>query len=95
MNAPELTQLVKSEAYRLGFSFAGVARAHPLDEEARRLEEWLNRGYHGQMSYLENHFDKRIDPTKLVPGAKSVLSLLYNYYPEDDTPSTEAPKLSR
>lgn len=95
MNATELTQLVKSAAYRLGFSFAGVARARPLDEEARRLEEWLNRGYHGQMSYMENHFDKRIDPTKLVPGAKSVLSLMYNYCPEDDSPSTEAPKLSR
>ena len=95
MTSAELTHLVKTEAYRLGFSFAGVARARPLDEEARRLEEWLNRGYHGKMSYLENHFDKRIDPTRLVPGAKSVLSLMYNYFPEDDTPSTEVPKISR
>ena len=60
---------------------AGIARAEHMDEEARRLEQWLSKGYHGEMAYMANHFDMRVDPTKLVPGAKSVISLLYNYYP--------------
>lgn len=66
-----------------------------MEPEERRLEEWLNQGNHGTMHWMENHFDKRVDPTKLVPGAKSVVSLLYNYFPEDDTPSQEAPRISR
>ncbi len=78
------TKLVKSLASQLGFSFCGIAKAEFLEEEAPRLEEWLKRGYQGKMSYLENHFDKRLDPRLLVPGAKSVISLLYNYYPERD-----------
>ena len=86
---------VKSLALAAGFAFAGIAKAEQMDEEARRLEEWLNQGKHGTMRWMENHFDKRVDPTKLVPGAKSVISLLYNYFPEDDTPSREAPKISR
>lgn len=75
------TEIVKSIAAGLGFSFCGIAKAEFLAEEAPRLEEWLKRGYQGKMSYLENHFDKRLDPTLLVPGAKSVVSLVYNYYP--------------
>jgi epoxyqueuosine reductase len=75
------TQIVKAIASELGFSFCGIAKAEFLAEEAPRLEEWLRRGYQGKMSYLENHFDMRLDPTKLVPGARSVVSLLYNYYP--------------
>jgi epoxyqueuosine reductase len=78
------TQLIKSIATDLGFSFCGISKAEFLKEEAPQLEEWLKRGYHGKMSYMENHFDKRLDPTLLVPGAKSVISLLYNYYPEKD-----------
>lgn len=78
------TQLIKSLATKLGFSFCGISKAEFLEEEAPRLEEWLKRGYQGKMSYLENHFDKRLDPRLLVPGAKSVVSLLYNYYPEKD-----------
>src|SRR6478736_5616999 len=78
------THFIKSTAKELGFSFCGIAKAEFLKEEAPRLEEWLKRGYQGKMSYLENHFDKRLDPTLLVPGAKSVISLLYNYYPEKD-----------
>lgn len=78
------TLYVKSIAHRLGFNFCGIAKAEFLEEEAPRLEEWLRRGYQGKMQYLENHFDKRLDPTKLVPGAKSVISLVYNYYPEKD-----------
>ncbi|MDH4057895.1 MAG: tRNA epoxyqueuosine(34) reductase QueG [Cyclobacteriaceae bacterium] len=75
---------MKSLATRLGFSFCGISKAEFLRDEAPKLEEWLKRGYQGKMSYLENHFDKRLDPTKLMPGAKSVISLVYNYYPEKD-----------
>ncbi|HZB14044.1 MAG TPA: tRNA epoxyqueuosine(34) reductase QueG, partial [Chryseolinea sp.] len=78
------SQLIKQEASTLGFSFCGISKAEFLKEEAPRLEEWLKRGYHGKMSYLENYFDKRMDPTLLVPGAKSVVSLLYNYSPKKD-----------
>src|SRR6478609_5209133 len=78
------TNFIKSTATELGFSFCGISRAEFLKDEAPRLEEWLKRNYQGKMSYLENHFDKRLDPTLLVPGAKSVISLLYNYYPEKD-----------
>lgn len=78
------THFIKSKAAELGFSFCGISKAEFLEEEAPRVEDWLKRGYHGKMSYLENYFDKRLDPTLLVPGAKSVISLLYNYYPEKD-----------
>lgn len=78
------THFIKATANKLGFSFCGISRAEFLTEEAPRLEAWLRRGYQGKMSYLENYFDKRLDPTLLVPGAKSVVSLLYNYYPEKD-----------
>ncbi|MFZ2906608.1 MAG: tRNA epoxyqueuosine(34) reductase QueG [Cyclobacteriaceae bacterium] len=78
------TQLIKSIATKLGFSFCGISKAEFLKEEAARLEEWLKRGFHGKMGYMENHFDKRLDPTLLVPGAKSVISLIYNYYPEKE-----------
>jgi epoxyqueuosine reductase len=91
------TRLVKSIAAQLGFSFCGISKARFLEEEANHLEEWLTRGYHGTMHYMENHFDKRLDPTKLVPGAKSVISLVYNYYPEKDlaknTDENETPPL--
>ena len=90
-----LTQTIKQKALAAGFSFVGVARAERMEPEERRLAEWLNAGYHGTMGWMENHFDKRVDPTKLVPGAKSVVSLLYNYFPADDSPSREAPKISR
>ncbi|ULQ57350.1 tRNA epoxyqueuosine(34) reductase QueG [Flavihumibacter rivuli] len=66
----------------LGFSHCGIARAMPLEDDARRLEQWLNKGYHGSMQYMENYFELRIDPTKLVPGARSVITLLMNYFPE-------------
>lgn len=78
------THLVKQMAKSHGFDFCGISKAEFLEEEAPRLEKWLKNGSHGRMSYMENHFDKRLDPTKLVPGAKSVVSLLYNYYPEKD-----------
>ncbi|AZQ64120.1 tRNA epoxyqueuosine(34) reductase QueG [Flammeovirga pectinis] len=76
--------LIKAEAKRLGFSECGIAKAGFLEEEADPLEKWLKNNMHGEMGYMANHFDKRLDPTKLVEGAKSVVMLSYNYYPEKD-----------
>ncbi|SFV35399.1 tRNA epoxyqueuosine(34) reductase QueG [Thermoflavifilum thermophilum] len=75
------TALVKQLSRKLGFDYCGIARAATLDEDARRLEKWLNKGYHGTMVYMERYFDLRIDPRKLVPGAQSVITLLMNYFP--------------
>ena len=75
------TSWLKAAALRHGFMGAGISKAEKMNDEARRLEEWLNKGYHGEMHYMANHFEMRTDPTKLVPGAKSVISLMYNYYP--------------
>ncbi len=84
MNAKERhTQSIKEEAKRLGFLSCGISKAGFLEEEAPRLESWLNKNRHGQMSYMENHFDKRLNPTLLVDDAKSVVSLLLNYYPSE------------
>ena len=77
------TQFIKSEAQRLGFLSCGISKAEFLEEEAPRLENYLNQNFNGQMSYMENHFDKRLNPTLLVDDAKSVVSLLLNYYPEE------------
>jgi epoxyqueuosine reductase len=95
MTTTTLAAAVKQCALTAGFAFVGIAKAEQMTEEAHRLEAWLNQGRHGTMRWMENHFDKRVDPTKLVPGAKTVISLLYNYFPEDDTLSQEAPKISR
>lgn len=78
------SKMIKAEAKRLGFLSCGISRADFLEEEAPRLEAWLKKGMHGEMAYMENYFDKRLDPRKLVPGAKSVISLLYNYYPSEE-----------
>ncbi len=88
------TELIKNLAADTGFDFCGIAKAQVLDNDARRLEKWLNKGMHGTMQYMENHFDMRIDPSKLVPGAKSVITLLLNYFP-DQMQSTNAPKISK
>ncbi len=96
MTSKELySQKIREEALRLGFMACGFAKARYLEEEAPRLEQWLNQNYNGEMAYLANHFDKRLDPTKLVPGAKSVVSLLFNYYPESQQQDPEAPKLAK
>lgn len=79
----QYTAFIKEEAKRLGFMSCGVSKAGFLEEEAPRLESWLNDNRHGQMQYMENHFDKRLNPTLLVDGAKSVITLLLNYYPEE------------
>ena len=89
------TQLIKSESKRLGFDYCGVSKAEFLEEEAPRLENWLNKNMHGQMSYMQNYFDKRLDPRLLVPGAKSVVSLLLNYYPSASQTDENAPKISK
>ncbi len=81
-NIDQHTSIIKKLALELGFDYCGIAKAQQLEEDARRLEQWLSKGMHGQMQYMENHFDLRIDPTKLVPGAKSVITLLLNYYPK-------------
>ncbi len=78
------TALIKTEAKRLGFMSCGISKAQFLEEEAPRLEKWLNNNMHGEMRYMENHFDKRLDPTKLVEDSKSVVSLLLNYFPEEE-----------
>lgn len=75
------SNLIKAEAKRLGFLSCGISKAEFLEEEAPKLENWLKKGYHGEMSYMENHFDMRLDPTKLVEDSKSVISLGYNYFP--------------
>ena len=76
----ERTQRIKAKAEALGFVSCGIAKAEFLEEEAPRLESWLNNNYHGEMNYMANHFDMRLDPRLLVEGAKSVISLAYNYY---------------
>ncbi len=88
------TAFIKTTASNFGFDYCGIARAQVLNEDARRLESWLSKGMHGSMQYMENHFDLRIDPAKLVPGAKSVITLLLNYCPEQKQ-SAEAPKISK
>ncbi len=95
MGIRQQTRLIKAEAQRLGFSFVGIAKAERMDDEARHLEAWLNQGLHGQMHYMANHFEKRIDPRQLVPGARSVVSLLYNYYTEQEQWDPQAPKISK
>ena len=89
----EHTRFIKETALSLGFTHCGIAKAAPLDEDARRLEKWLHAGMHGSMQYLENHFDLRVDPTKLVPGAKSVITLTQNYYSPKKQP-VDSPKIS-
>ncbi|MCE2788352.1 MAG: tRNA epoxyqueuosine(34) reductase QueG [Saprospiraceae bacterium] len=86
--------MIKAKAAEMGFFLCGIARAEFMDDEARRLEKWLTQGYHGDMSYMENHFDKRTDPRLLVHGAKSVISLAYNYYHPEKQTDPEAPKIS-
>lgn len=85
---------IKNVCKQLGFDFCGIARAEKLDDDARRLENWLMKGMHGEMNYMENYFDLRTDPTKLVPGAKSVITVLLNYFP-DTQQHPGAPKIAK
>jgi epoxyqueuosine reductase len=89
-----IAQQIKEEAYRLGFEHVGFSKANFLEEEAPRLEQWLTNNYHGKMAYMENWFDKRLDPRLLVDDAKTVISLLLNYYPPQ-MQNMEAPQISK
>jgi epoxyqueuosine reductase len=94
LQAEKNTSLIRTEAARLGFSSCGIAVATQLDDDARRLEKWLSKGHQGKMQYMENHFDLRTDPRKLVPGARSVITLLLNYYPTEQQ-QDHAPKIAK
>ena len=89
------TEILKSIALDLGFEQVGISKAERLESEEDRLTDWLKNDYHGQMNYMSNHFDKRLDPTLLVPGAKSVISLMYNYYTDTHQADPNAPKISK
>jgi len=89
------SKLIKAEAKRLGFMFCGISKAEFLEEEAPRLENWLKKNMHGEMQYMENHFDKRLDPRLLVDGARSVISLGLNYYTDQVQTDPSAPKISK
>jgi epoxyqueuosine reductase len=94
-NKAAYSALIKQEAKKLGFLFCGISKAEFLEEEAPRLEKWLKNGMHGEMQYMENHFDKRLDPRLLVDGAKSVISLGLNYFTDQEQADPSAPKISK
>lgn len=95
MDLSKNAAVIKKIAARIGFDHCGISKAGFLDTEAPKLERWLKEGRHGKMAYMENHFEKRLDPAKLVPEAKSVISLLLNYYPNDLQTDPDAPKVSK
>jgi len=95
VHAKNTNDLVRQLAHKQGFSQVGIARAAHMEDEAHRLEQWLLGGNQGEMTYMERHFDLRVDPTKLVPGAKTVISLLYNYYTPKNQDDPKAPRLSK
>lgn len=87
-------RLIAEKALSLGFSDIGFSKSQKLEKEAKQLEIWLNRGYHGKMKYMEDHFEKRVDPTQLVPGAKTIISLSYNYHNPEKPKDQESPKIA-
>jgi epoxyqueuosine reductase len=93
--AAKYTALIKQKALEQGFLHCGISKADFLSDEAPKLEEWLRLGYQGSMSYMERNFDKRLDPRLLVDGAKSVVTLLYNYFPAEKPRNVDAPKISK
>ena len=95
MDIREKTKLVKRKCFDLGFSHVGISKSVFLEKEAKRLEVWLSNDFNGKMKYMENHFDKRTDPGKLVDGAKSVISILFNYHNPKKQIDTKAPKISQ
>ncbi|HCN84147.1 MAG TPA: tRNA epoxyqueuosine(34) reductase QueG, partial [Sphingobacteriaceae bacterium] len=94
-NYSAYSHLIKEEALKLGFLFCGISKAEFLEEEASNLEAWLKNGFHGEMSYMENYFDKRLDPRKLVEDTKSVISLGLNYYTDQQQKDLSSPKISK
>ena len=95
MSLEQNTHLIKSAAKTLGFEYCGIAKAERLDEDSRRLESWLIKGFQGKMSYMEHYFDLRVDPCKLVPGAKSIITLLLNYFPSEKQQNADSPIISK
>lgn len=93
-NAQNNSKLIKNKAKHLGFISCGISKADFLEEEAPRLEKWLNQNHNGEMAYMEKNFDKRLDPRLLVPDSKSVISLLFNYYTNQKQDDNQAPKIS-
>jgi epoxyqueuosine reductase len=93
-NKEKYSQLIKAESKRLGFLSCGISKAEFLEDEAPRLESWLNKNHHGQMTYMENHFDKRLNPKLLVDDSKSVISLLLNYFPSEEQ-NSDSYKISK
>jgi epoxyqueuosine reductase len=93
-SADRHARFIKDIATSLGFDDCGIAQAQRLDEDAQRLEKWLKKDYHGEMQYMANHFDLRVDPTKLVPGARSVVTLLFNYFPSEQQ-HDDVPKIAK
>ncbi len=91
----EVSKSIHTKALELGFAACGFSRAEELPEDAQRLRVWLDKAYHGRMGYMTNHFEKRCDPTLLVEGSKSVISLLYNYYTDKQQSDPEAPVISK
>lgn len=83
MDIASNTIRIKQKALELGFLSVGISKADFLEKESKQLKEWLDNGFHGEMKYMENHFEKRVDPRKLAEGAKSVISVLYNYFPKE------------
>ena len=95
MQKVDYKKVIRDKARALGFFHCGFSEANFLEEEAPRLDQWLNNNYHGKMAYMSNHFDKRLDPRLLVDDAKTVVSLLLNYFPEEKQADTSAPKISK
>lgn len=96
LKSDKWAKLIKQLALEQGWLACGISKAEELTEDARRLDTWLNQGMHGEMGYMERHFDLRVDPRKLVPGAKSVVSLLYNYSPPESlAQENDAPKVAK
>ncbi|KIA88664.1 tRNA epoxyqueuosine(34) reductase QueG [Kaistella jeonii] len=94
-NAEKYSIIIKAKAKKFGFQDCGISKAGFLENDAVALENWLKNDYHGKMSYMENHFDKRLDPTLLVEGSKYVISLSYNYFPEEKLPTINTFKISK
>lgn len=94
MSPKELTSIVRREALAMGFDYVGISKAEFLEKEAPLLEAWLKKGNQGEMSWMANYFDLRVDPTKLVPGSKSVISLMMNYFPEEKQ-QHDSPKIAK
>lgn len=96
LQSPETyANLIKTKAKKFGFQSCGISRADFLEEDAKHFESWLNKNYNGEMSYMENYFDKRLDPRLLVEGSKSVISLSYNYFPEENLFGIDELKISK